>query len=103
MAFFMGVVPKFFLGPMEKSVERVVQRMQSAAPPMNVRRQEQMPAAPGLKPGGPTTVLVGPQPTTLLVGPPVFRPVAGHRPLAFELRTPDIGLRTPDIGRRSGR
>jgi NADH-quinone oxidoreductase subunit M len=127
MAIFMGVVPKFFLGPMEKSVERVVQRMQSAAPPMNVRRQEQTPAAPGLKPGGPTTVLVGPQPTTLLVGPPVFRrhPPARRR-AALQPTTVLVGpqpttllvgppvfrpvaghrplafeLRTPDIGLRT--
>jgi hypothetical protein len=38
MAVFMGIAPKVFLTPMERSVERVVQRMQTAAPAVSVRR-----------------------------------------------------------------
>jgi NADH-quinone oxidoreductase subunit M len=38
MAVFMGIAPNVFLAPMERSVERVVQRMQTAAPPVSVRR-----------------------------------------------------------------
>jgi NADH-quinone oxidoreductase subunit M len=41
MAIFMGLAPKFFLVPMERSVERVVQRLQSAAGPTTVQRLEQ--------------------------------------------------------------
>ncbi len=40
MAVFMGVAPKLFLAPMERSVGRVVQRLQTAAPPISVRRTE---------------------------------------------------------------
>ncbi len=97
MAVFMGVAPTFFLAPMEKSVERVVERMQSAAPPTSVERRDQ--AAPGLKPGRPTTV-----PTPVLVGPPVVTPVAGPVDSGLRKRDPghrtsDFGLRTPDFGR----
>jgi NADH-quinone oxidoreductase subunit M len=49
MAVFMGIAPKLFLVPMERSVERVVQRMQTAAPPVSVRRIDS--AAPGTAQG----------------------------------------------------
>jgi hypothetical protein len=38
LAVFMGVAPRFFLYPMERSVARIVQRMQAAGPPIEVRR-----------------------------------------------------------------
>jgi NADH-quinone oxidoreductase subunit M len=43
MAVIMGLAPTFFLAPMERSVDRVVQRMQSAAGPTTVRRGDQTP------------------------------------------------------------
>ncbi len=43
MVVFMGVAPRFFLYPMERSVARVVQRMQSAGPPVEVRQRSEGP------------------------------------------------------------
>jgi len=41
MAIFMGIMPNFFLVPMEKSVERVVQQVQTGGAPVSVQRVEQ--------------------------------------------------------------
>jgi NADH-quinone oxidoreductase subunit M len=41
MAIFMGIMPNFFLVPMEKSVERVVKQVQTGGAPVSVQRVEQ--------------------------------------------------------------
>ena len=64
MAIFMGIAPKFFLAPMERSVERVVSRMQTGAAAVSVRRLDDNPPpekaqGAGLASYGP----VGPRPS----------------------------------------
>ena len=62
MAVFMGIAPKLFLAPMERSVERVVQRMQTAAPPVSVRRLDDRQPS---KTSGSPKVRPSPEPDTL--------------------------------------
>ncbi len=81
MAVLMGIAPKIFLSPMEPSVARVVQRVQSGAAPVSVRELERK------------------QPLNVSDGPKVRRPEGQSR----VTQSPTSGRSDPrTLGRRSG-
>ncbi|MGE5357768.1 MAG: NADH-quinone oxidoreductase subunit M [Bacteroidales bacterium] len=86
MAVFMGVAPRFFLAPMERSVGRMVQRMQVGAPAMSVKNDS--PRSDVRRPKVDENVL------------PAVRTNSGLSTPESRNSKSDLGLRTSDFGLR---